>query len=175
MANRRVNYSKTTPKRSKTGRKTSRKGRRSLSTLKYNVKLAIIWVLLAVNVILISSLVQRLIAQGPDKPHVFKGEALSIEVLNGCGKTGLAQSFADHLQRKGCQIVNVDNADSDENPLTILIDRERRNKSDVKKLCELVGLDDDRIISVQSESTEADVTLILGKDYESLKSYRQLR
>ncbi|MBN1996455.1 LytR C-terminal domain-containing protein, partial [candidate division KSB1 bacterium] len=74
-----------------------------------------------------------------------------------------------------CQIARVDNADDDNNQLTILIDRERSKKSDIKQLCELIGLKDDRVICVQSESTEADVTLILGKDYESLKSYRQLR
>ncbi|MBN1999039.1 LytR C-terminal domain-containing protein, partial [candidate division KSB1 bacterium] len=129
LGNRRINYSRSKPQ-NKTSRKTSRKAGQSLSAFKYRVKLTIIWILLAVNVILVSSLVQRLIAQGPDKPHVYKGVTLTIEILNGCGKTGLAQSFADYLQRKGCQIARVDNADDDNNQLTILIDRERSKKSD---------------------------------------------
>ena len=139
--------------------------------------LLLIWILVVINAVLLSSMVQRLIATGGETPpgSMFTmQEPLKVEVLNGCGITGLANEFAELLRRKECNVVNVDNAEDFNYQKTIIIDHGRRESRNIEKFREIVGLDEDRVLLIRSQQSEAELSLIIGADYEQLKAFRSL-
>ena len=41
-------------------------------------------------------------------------------------------------------------------------------------MCEKIGVSTDLVIKLNAEDVEADATLIIGKDYQTLRSYRDM-
>jgi len=172
-----LNRSQRKSRSSKTRSKSKKTKGGLFDFLKRKMTLMVIWILVVINAILLSSLVQRLIATGDHTPQgsmVTMQEPLKVEVLNGCGITGLANEFAEYLRRKECNVVNVDNAEDFDYLKTIIIDRGRRESRNVKKFRELIGLDEDRVLLIRSQESESEISLIVGSDYEELKAFRSL-
>ena len=169
---RKVSYSKSRKPKTRPSPKRS-----TVDGLKQKLNSISILLLIVVNVILISHLVHRLVtsykptqAQAPD----IMVDAIDVEVLNGCGVTGLANVFADLLKENHYDVVRIDNADSFDYTASIVIDRGQRDRKQVEKFCKLLGISFDRILPIDSNEVQADVTLIIGADYQSLKSYRSM-
>ncbi len=94
----------------------------------------------------------------PDTP-------VRIEVLNGCGKTGLAGTITKELRKRGCDVVFLGNAPEMSHDQTIIIDR-----GGGRRAVELVG----RLMGCRSfiekpdGRMDRDVTVIVGMEYEGL-------
>ena len=94
-----------------------------------------------------------------------------VEVLNGCGKAGLAKEVTDFLRIKGFDVVNMGNAENFEFPETIVVDRVGE-MSYAWKVARAVGVDN--VIQQKDEDLFLEVTLILGKDCAELAPLREI-
>lgn len=92
---------------------------------------------------------------------------IQVEVLNGCGVTGIADKLSDYLRRNSFDVVNLGNYRSFEVETSIIIDR-TGNIINAKQIAFVLGLSDKNIISQINKEYLLDVTFILGTDYLTL-------
>ena len=96
---------------------------------------------------------------------------LQVEVLNGCGVSGVANKFTDHLRASGFDVVKTDNYESFNVLRTVVIDR-RGNLDNAIRVAEAMGLDEERVLQEVHEAYLIDATIILGKDFRQLAIWR---
>jgi hypothetical protein len=92
---------------------------------------------------------------------------IQIEVLNGCGKTGVADKLTDYLRAKGFDVVRLGNYRSFEIENSIVISRNDKIQN-AEKVATVVGLNHENVIQQINPEYLLDVTFILGKDYKNL-------
>ncbi len=99
----------------------------------------------------------------PDRP--FIPNTGQIQILNGCGKSGIAEVFRDFLINLGFDVIEFGNASSWNYENTLVI---ARGASDViaKDLVKVIGTN--QLVHLQSESSLVEATVVIGKDYEEL-------
>ena len=85
----------------------------------------------------------------------------------------LANEFAEYLRQKGCS-TTAGNASDYDYEKTVIIDRGRRDKKSIKKLCDFLGVDDDQVLLIRSQDVESEVTMIIGADYSNLKAFKEM-
>ncbi len=88
-----------------------------------------------------------------------------MEVLNGCGKIGLAGAITRELRRRGVDVVYTGNASEMNHEVTLIIDRGGGNPS-VRHIGRLTGCKNH--LSSRDGRQDRDITLIIGMDYEEL-------
>lgn len=101
-----------------------------------------------------------------DTPELI-GNIIQIEVLNGCGVTGLANRFTSVLRKNGFDVVetgNFDNFDMDE---TLVIARTFKHENAVR-VAEALGINEENIIIEASDDFYLDATVVIGSDYQTL-------
>jgi hypothetical protein len=92
--------------------------------------------------------------------RVLWGKGLSVAVLNGTEVSGLAARTATLLEERGCEVVEVGNADRS-SETTIVIDHRGRAER-AERVASWLGCG---VISVDPDGEKAaDVTVILGRD-----------
>jgi hypothetical protein len=92
-----------------------------------------------------------------------------IEVLNGCGVSGIAARAQDYLREKGYDVVNVENARDFRYRRTLVIDR----GGDVRIARALArDLGTSNLIRQVRPDLVLQATVILGEDYRELEPYR---
>lgn len=99
---------------------------------------------------------------------------IKVEVLNGCGEKGLAAKISDFLRTEHIDVVRSENADNFDYERTILIQRSD-NLFNLKTTAKALNFDinDEARVIIRPRSTaDVDLTLILGKDYRSVKPIR---
>ncbi len=97
---------------------------------------------------------------------------IEIEILNGCGEPGLAAKFSDLLRKKQVDVVRSENADHFEYEKTILIQR-NENVEGMKYVAAALGFDienNEHIVTSVDPNIDVDLTLIIGKDYQTISS-----
>ncbi len=92
---------------------------------------------------------------------------MQVEVLNGCGASGVADKLTDFLRMNKIDVVNLGNYRSFDIENSIIISRNNKIKN-AEKLAALVGLDQSSIVQQTNKDYLLDVTFILGKDYRKL-------
>jgi len=92
---------------------------------------------------------------------------MQVEVLNGCGVSGVADRFTDYLRKKNFDVVNTGNYRSFSIDNSIIIDR-TGNIVNAEYLAEVIGIDKKQVIQQKNKNYFLDVTLIIGKDYKQL-------
>ena len=101
---------------------------------------------------------------------------IQIEILNGCGTPGIAAKFSQFLRDKRVDVVRSENADHFEYEKTILIQR-NENITGLQHVAEALQFDiknPNQVITSVDPNLDVDLTLIIGKDYNSIsqiKSY----
>lgn len=93
---------------------------------------------------------------------------IQVEVLNGCGVSGIADKLTDYLRSNKVDVVNLGNYRSFEIENSIIISRNNKIKN-AEKIAALVGLDENSIILHTNPDYLLDVTFVLGKDYRNLR------
>jgi hypothetical protein len=141
--------------------------------IRSNLLTGVIWVLAAVNIVLIASLLSRFFSHGkPPSASLQAEDSLKVEVLNGCGKPGLAKEVTDYLRNKGFDVVNFGNYQDFNVRKTLVIDRRSMDLQNAQKVASALGVENTEVLAELNESKALDVTVILGKDYAKLKPYR---
>jgi hypothetical protein len=139
----------------KTRRKRGRK--RAGTGQRFVVALAIVVLVLCAASISFSVFVRKTGADGTSRP-------LRIELLNGTGVAGIADSARGALTKLGVDVVSVGNAERFDYSESILVARERG--TDVRLLGEMIGCQ--HVVDQLDKAATADASLILGADYRDL-------
>ena len=92
---------------------------------------------------------------------------IQVEVLNGCGVSGVAEKLTNYLRANNIDVVNLGNYRSFEIENSIIISRNEKILN-AEKVAAIVGLDNQNIIQQINPDYMLDVTFILGKDYRDL-------
>lgn len=95
-------------------------------------------------------------------------EIIQLDVLNGCGISGVADRFTDYLRYHNFDVVKVGNYISFNVDETFVIDR-IGNKANAFKVAEALGIEKVKVIEQLNEDYFLDVSLVIGKDYYKLK------
>ena len=99
---------------------------------------------------------------------------IQIEILNGCGTPGIAAKFSQFLREKRVDVVRSENADHFEYEKTILIQR-TENLNGMQHVAEALKFDienPDQVITSVDPNLDVDLTLIIGKDYNSISAIK---
>jgi len=101
--------------------------------------------------------------------------SIEVEILNGCGVKGIAQQFTDFLRSHQIDVVRTENANHFDYETTFIIQRNQFVESSyrIAELLKIPKSDTTRILIQPDLSLEADVTLIIGKDYTHLRSFQE--
>lgn len=93
-----------------------------------------------------------------------------VEVLNGCGVTGLAQQFTNFLRKEGFDVIYTGNADRMNYQNTYLIEH-AETPGKREEILNILMFDQSRVVKDDNLSLYVDYTLIVGKDYSTLSVY----
>ena len=92
---------------------------------------------------------------------------VQVEVLNGCGKSGVAEKFTSYLRDRNFDVVQMGNYMSFDIDKTMVIDRSG-NKANAEKVAEAIGVNKKNVIQQLNKEYFLDVSIIIGKDFNQL-------
>ena len=148
-----------------TSRASSRKNPRNL------VLNAVIIVLVVLVGYLVYALIERHVIQPPvdtARSGVSPGEIIQVDVLNGCGISGVATTFTGYLRARGFDVVEIRNYKTFDVDQSLVIDRTGSLKN-AEKVAYALGIKKQNIVQQLNQDYFVDVSLVIGKDYHSLK------
>jgi hypothetical protein len=99
------------------------------------------------------------------KTESFVPNTGQIQILNGCGKPGAAESFRNYLTDQGFDIIEFGNAASWNYAQTIVVAR-TANEPVARDLAKV--LNTENLIHLFDPLAMVDATVFIGKDYEEL-------
>ena len=105
--------------------------------------------------------------------------SIQVEILNGCGQQGIAKTLADRLMDLKYDVVNTGNYLKNGKPFfevkkTRIIDQvnSEKTREKAKELAKQMGLSGDQVETIANPNPIADITVIIGKDFEQLKIFK---
>ncbi len=105
--------------------------------------------------------------------------SIQVEILNGCGQQGIAKSLADRLMALRYDVVNTGNYLKNGKPFfevkkTRIIDQvnSEKTKEKAKELARQMGLSEDLVETITNPNPIADITVIIGQDFNQLKIFK---
>ena len=110
----------------------------------------------------------QIISPGTEAQAPVKQNAPRVQVLNGCGVDGVAKNFVSFLNRENYLVTNVDNADNF-NYANSIIYLNGDHAEEALAIAGLLGIPTERILPANGKWKEYHITVIIGKDYRSLK------
>ena len=125
--------------------------------------------------VLLYALVLRNVSPGVDasreaNPAGLVGDIIQVEVRNGCGVSGLAESMTQFLRHEGFDVVEVGNYTSFNQAKTLVVDRVG-NLEAAQKVAAALGLSDDRVVQEIRQDYFLDASVVIGQDYETLAPF----
>jgi len=124
--------------------------------------------------LLIYSLVMRTTVRPPVDPTKTEAETveiIQIDVLNGCGVSGIAGTFTSYLRSRGYDVVEIGNYRTFDIPESLIIDRVG-NLENAKKVAYALGIKESNVIQQINLDYFLDATVVIGKDFEKLRPMR---
>jgi hypothetical protein len=109
----------------------------------------------------------------PDSETDLVDDRIVIEVLNGCGVPGVAGKFTDYLRHQGYDVVRFTNAQRYDYPRTLVVNR-GTDITHARRVAQTVGVEPSAVENMPDPDLQLDVTIVLGQDYATLTSYREL-
>ena len=100
-------------------------------------------------------------------------DRIEVEVLNGIGISGLANRFTDYLRAQGYDVIRYTNAQRYDYPRTLVINR-GADFNQAQEVARSLGLETSAVENMPDPSLQLDVTVVLGHDYVTLTSYREM-
>lgn len=91
-------------------------------------------------------------------------QLIQVEVLNGCGVSGVGDKFTDLIRSKGFDVVKTGNYISFDVDKTFIIDRVGKENT-AFKVADSLGIDKKNIIIQKNEQYFLDLTIVIGKDF----------
>lgn len=145
---------------------------RSLRTKGINVLIGILVLIVAV---LAYSFVVRTFIEPPvdaTKEDVSPGTVIQLDLLNGCGEPGAASKCTSYLRARGFDVVEMRNYKTFDVSESLVIDRSG-NIETAKKVAYALGVKERNIIQQINHDYFVDVSVVVGRDFVTLKPYRR--
>jgi hypothetical protein len=110
----------------------------------------------------------------PESPPLE--EKIQVEILNGCGETGVAKIFEALLRKEGFDVVNTDNYVENgkirwDVPASRVVDLTGSTQQAIT-IAKVLGISETHVISQNDPKEIYDVRIIIGKDFKNLESYK---
>lgn len=125
-------------------------------------------------IVLVAALFTRIIY-----PRIFNERAelqselisniIQIEVLNGCGVSGIANAYTGLLRSNGFDVVETGNFETFDLQKTIIISRSGV-MDNAYRVAGALGVSRENVIRESSPDFYLDVSVIIGHDYENLNT-----
>jgi len=93
---------------------------------------------------------------------------IQIDLLNGCGASGVATSFRDYLRARGYDVVEMRNYKSFDVDQSLVVDR-TGSLVNAEKVAYALGVKKSNIIQQINPDYFVDVSVVIGKDFPTLK------
>jgi hypothetical protein len=91
-------------------------------------------------------------------------QLIQVEVLNGCGVSGIGDKFTDLIRSKGFDVVKTGNYISFDIDQTFIVDRVGKENI-AYKVADSLGIDKKNIIEQINKQYFLDLTIVIGKDF----------
>ncbi len=120
------------------------------------------------------SLISRVLLRPPVEsqragaPPSAAGSTIQLDVLNGCGAAGAAVQFTSYLRGRGYDVVEVRNYKTFDLNESLVIDRVG-NMQNAERVAYALGIRKQNILQQMNPDYYVDVSVVIGKDYQSLK------
>jgi hypothetical protein len=136
-----------------------------------DIALDVIIVVLIILVIYLSySFIIRTFVN-PPVDYKSNEKIIQIDVLNGCGTSGIAVKFTEFLRVRGFDVLEMGNYKSFDVQETLVIDR-TGDIENAYKVAQALGINKKNVIKQISPDSYLDCSVVIGKDYTSLKPMR---
>lgn len=134
-----------------------------------NAAIGFLSILLIILLVALSTRViyPRILNQRAETKSQLISEIIQIEVLNGCGIPGIANSYTGVLRANGFDVVETGNFERFDVMETIVISRSGV-MDNARRVANALGVKEIQIIREESPDYFLDVTVVIGQDYEQL-------
>ena len=134
------------------------------------LNLAIVVLLLVVAYLAYSFVLRLTVAPSldPVRDGDPQGKPIQVEVINGSGAAKVASRFTQYLRGRGYDVVDVRNYHRSDVRESIVIARTTSPRN-AEKVAVALGVAEARIIQVSCADYYVDVSVVVGRDYQSLK------
>jgi hypothetical protein len=122
-------------------------------------------------IVLAYSFINRIFIDPPVNAETNRGgktHTIQLDVLNGSGTPRLGQRFTDYLRARGFDVVEMGNFKESGVELTRVIDRSG-DLTAARQVAEALGVPKARVIQQIDKNAYLDVSVVIGKDFKSLK------
>lgn len=97
------------------------------------------------------------------------GDVIQVEVLNGCGVSGVANKFTNYLRQNGFDVIESGNFENFDVRESFVIDR-TGNFENALEIAAALGISQQQVIQQITPDYYLDASLVLGADYPTLKA-----
>lgn len=111
----------------------------------------------------------RIFNERADLQSDLISEIIQIEVLNGCGVSGIANAYTGLLRKNGFDVVETGNFETFDVEETIIISRSGV-MTNAYRVANALGVSENNVIQETSPDFYLDVSVIIGHDYEKLNT-----
>lgn len=111
----------------------------------------------------------RIVNERNDPTSALISEIIQLEVLNGCGESGVANRFTSVLRENGFDVVDTGNFENFDVENSFVISRSG-NMSHAYQIARTLGIPEDRVLREESVDYYLDATIVIGADFESLNT-----
>lgn len=106
-------------------------------------------------------------------PAALPGDIVQVEVLNGCGVSGIAGAATQYLRRHHFDVVGSGNYRDFEQERSLVIDRVG-NREAALRVAAILGIDEAYVREEIGDDYYLDASVVLGRDYRSLRPFDDL-
>jgi hypothetical protein len=120
---------------------------------------------------LLYSLLSRTVLSPPvesGRSGVAAGTTIQLDVLNGCGISNAGTQFTSYLRARGFDVVEIRNYKTFDVDESLVIDR-TGDMDNARRVAYALGIGKEHIIQQINQDYYVDVSVVVGKDYKSLK------
>lgn len=144
------------------------------SGLLLNTLLAVLGVIL---IVLVYGFATRFLTPRNDparetNPAQLIGDIIQVEIRNGCGVAGLAAEATMYLRRRGFDVVEVGDHTSFEEAHSFVVDRVGDMES-AMKVAHALGIPEERVVQEIRLDYYLDASVVLGRDYATLRPFSE--
>lgn len=126
--------------------------------------------LIALLVALVTRLIYpRIFNERSEQQSQLISEIIQLEVLNGCGISGIANQYTSVLRSNGFDVVETGNFDHFNLEETIVISRSGA-MNNALQVAQALGVASENVIREESPDFYLDVTVVIGHDFEKLNT-----
>jgi hypothetical protein len=98
-------------------------------------------------------------------------EIIQLDVLNGCGVSGVAQKFTDFLRKRNYDVVQSSNYKTFDVQESIVIDR-LGDLEAARRVAYALGVDEKNVVQLINTDYYLNVSVVIGHDYKKLKPFQ---